>query len=59
MEYIETASKPSDGLSRAGIEDAWTLAQGWTLKEVPCPECFQMESALVDSIQSIVTAALP
>ena len=59
LEYIETASNPSDGLSRAGIEDAWTLAQGWTLKEVPCPELFQMESALVDSIQSIVTAALP
>ena len=59
VEYIETASNPSDGWSRAGLEDAWTLAQGWTLKEVPCPEFVHMGSALVDSIQSIVTAGLP
>jgi hypothetical protein len=59
VEYVESASNPADGLSRAGLEDAWTKAQGWTLKEVPCPNLFQMETASVDSIQSIVDAALP
>jgi hypothetical protein len=59
IEYVESASNPSDGLSRAGLEDAWTLAQGWTLKEVPCPAFFDMDAALVESVQSIVTAALP
>ena len=59
IEFVESASNPADGLSRAGLEDAWTRAQGWTLKEVPCPEFFRMESATVDSVQSIVTAALP
>ena len=59
VEYVESASNPADGLSRAGLEDAWTKAQGWTLKEVPCPKLFQMETASVDSIQSIVDAALP
>ena len=37
IEYVESASNPADGLSRAGLEDAWTCAQGWALKEVPCP----------------------
>ena len=57
--YVESASNPADGLSRAGLEDAWTKAQGWTLKEVLCPNFFQMETASVDSIQSIVDAPLP
>ena len=59
IEYVESASNPSDGLSRAGLEDAWTVAQGWTLKEVPCPSFFGMDAALVESVQSIVSAALP
>jgi hypothetical protein len=59
VEYVESASNPADGLSRAGLEDAWTKAQGWTFKEVPCPKFFQMETASVDSIQSIIDAALP
>ena len=59
VEYVESASNPSDGLSRAGLEDDWTVAQGWQLKAVDCPAFFDMDSALVDSIQSIVTGALP
>ena len=34
-------------------------SDGWTLKGVPCPAFFDVDSALVDSIESIVTAALP
>ena len=59
VEYVESASNPADGLSRAGLEDAWTNAQGWTLKEVPCPDFFQMESATADSIEAIVSGAIP
>ena len=59
IEYVESASNPADGLSRAGLEDAWTLAQGWTLKEVPCPAFFDMDSALVDSVDAILSGALP
>ena len=56
-EYVESASNPADGLSRAGLEDPWTIAQGWTLKKVPCPSFFDMDTATVDSVQSVVTAA--
>ena len=58
VEYVESASSPADGLSRAGLEDAWTRAQGWTLKEVPCPDFFRMETATVDSLRAIVDGAL-
>ena len=59
VEYVESASNPADGLSRAGLEDPWILAQGWAFKKVPCPSFFDMDTATVDSVQSIVTAALP
>ena len=31
IEWIDSASNPSDGLSRAGLLDPWTQAQGWDL----------------------------
>ena len=31
IEWIDTASNPSDGLSRAGLLDPWTQAQDWQL----------------------------
>ena len=59
IECVDSASNPADGLSRDGLEDAWTPAQGWTLKEVPCPAFFDMDSALVDSVDAILSGALP
>ena len=35
FEWVGTASNPADGLSRAGLEDAWTQARGWQLQELP------------------------
>ena len=37
FEWIDSSSNCSDGLSRDGLKDAWTLAQKWNLKagEVP------------------------
>ena len=37
FKWIDSASNPSDGLSRAGLEDSWTLQQGWDLAEVDFP----------------------
>ena len=39
-EWIDSASNPSDGLSRDGVRDEWTIKQGWDLTEIP-PTAFQ------------------
>ena len=36
-EWIDTSSNPSDGLSRSGLSDPWTLQQNWMLEEIPFP----------------------
>ena len=36
-EWIDSDSNPADGLSRDGLQDGWTLEQGWTLAEPPFP----------------------
>ena len=33
VEWIDSDSNPSDGLSRAGLADEWTREQGWALAE--------------------------
>ena len=33
-EWIDSASNPSDGLSRDGLSDTWTLSQNWSLREI-------------------------
>ena len=35
FEWVDTTSNPADGLSRDGVRDAWTRAQGWQVQEVP------------------------
>ena len=37
FEYIESEANPSDGLSRDGLVDSWTMAQGWTLLPANLP----------------------
>ena len=34
VEWVDSQSNPADGLSRAGLQDVWTLAQNWVLHEV-------------------------
>ena len=36
-EWIDSDSNLSDGLSRLGLQDPWTLSQGWELREFPVP----------------------
>ena len=37
IEWIDSKSNPSDGLSRLGFKDPWTLAQGWMLVDPILP----------------------
>ena len=36
-EWIDSSSNPSDGLSRSGLEDAWSQEQQWNLSEIQFP----------------------
>ena len=37
-EWVESDANASDGLSRAGLHDAWSLQQGWLLAPVHLPD---------------------
>ena len=37
FEWIDSDSNPADGLSRDGLQDDWTLRQGWSLTEYQFP----------------------
>lgn len=37
VEWVDSASNPSDGLSRLGLLDEWTLAQKWQVSEYAFP----------------------
>ena len=37
IEWIDSKSNPSDGLSRLGLEDPWTSAQDWDISEFSFP----------------------
>ena len=37
FEWIDSESNSADGLSRDGLNDSWTLAQGWLLQDFPYP----------------------
>ena len=34
FEWIDSESNPSDGLSRAGVNDPWTKSQDWSTEEL-------------------------
>ena len=55
FEWIDTESNPSDGLSRAGLDDEWTQRQGWLVHEFSFPSILapkQLLSQLLESIGS-------
>ena len=37
FEYVESEANIADGLSRGGLNDAWTLRQGWILQHATIP----------------------
>ena len=38
IEWIDSESNPSDGLSRDGVSDSWTRSQPWDVSEVSYPD---------------------
>ena len=41
IEWVDSKSNPADGLSRLGLEDPWTKAQGWRLEKPDDPPWHQ------------------
>ena len=54
FEWIDTNSNPSDGLSRLGLSDAWSQAQGWHLLEFPFPEGLCLDD-LFSSLEALTS----
>ena len=46
FEWIDSKSNPSDGLSRDGLDDEWTVAQRWQLEAGHVPEMVTSKHAL-------------
>ena len=44
FEWVVSDDNPSDGLSRLGLQDAWTLAQlpKWACEDIPPPAFFKL-----------------
>ena len=51
---IDSDSNPSDGLSRLGISDAWTLAQGWRLRELEPLTWSELSAVAGDTLGSFI-----
>ena len=50
FEWIDSDSNPSDGLSRDGLDDAWTLKQSWNLQQVPPLKWQDIQKVLASKI---------
>ncbi len=46
FEWIDSRSNLSDGLSRAGLSDSWTMQQGWNLAEYSYPPSLRTQGFL-------------
>ena len=53
FEWIDSSSNPSDGLSRLGLEDSWSLTQGWSLAEYDFP-AHLLPSSFLQSFSELV-----
>ena len=53
IEWVDSISNPSDGLSRLGLQDPWTRLQDWSLSE-PChPPWHETTSHPDDTFQAL------
>ena len=60
IEWINTKSNPSDGLSRLGLTDPWTLKQGWHLVQGRLPAWSSLGTLVSEFASSVLPAdALP
>ncbi|CAJ1440614.1 unnamed protein product [Effrenium voratum] len=53
FEYIESNANPADGLSRDGLDDAWTFSQGWSLLPAIVPDLVRIAAS---SLAAALTA---
>ena len=51
FEWVDSDSNPSDGLSRDGLCDEWTLRQGWDLYELPPLEWDALHAVSDDTLR--------
>ena len=58
-EWIDSVSKPADGLSRDGVRDQWTAQQGWDLTEVPPTESRRVAEYVCREEVLRITGAAP
>ena len=56
-EWIDSNSNPADGLSRLGLEDPWTVAQGWDLHEGHIEDWEALYSTVPSFLREAATAA--
>ena len=47
VEWVDSDSNPADGLSRDGLEDIWTKAQGWNLERGVSPPRVSLKEAFL------------
>jgi hypothetical protein len=57
LEWVDSAANPSDGLSRDGYFDKWTLAQGWSLEQLTIPPWDELHSLAFNELQPYITSA--
>ena len=55
VEWIDSDSNCSDGLSRDGLKDVWTLAQHWLLSEVSLSAQFSDPRRLLELMRTTLT----
>ena len=61
-EHVPSEVNPSDGLSRGGLLDEWTLSQDWDIREVSLPDWSNLIDLPLDTLLGAfaeVTARLP
>ena len=57
LEWMDSAANPSDGLSRDGYLDKWTLEQGWSLEQLTIPPWDELHSLAFNELQPYITSA--
>jgi hypothetical protein len=55
IEWIDSKSNPSDGLSRDGVSDVWTTQQGWAVQEYQFPSWLHESASLEQLWASLVS----
>ena len=53
-EWVDSGSNPTDGLSRLGLHDPWTKAQGWNLRSFDFPHKL-LPASFLNSFASLIS----